>query len=73
MHFSAQEYQPKGYLGSICAKEHPGQRALLMLHGAENVEVAAAQSKMLPVLVLGEGPWRVRQVRASVVERVPTA
>jgi hypothetical protein len=25
MHFSAQEYQPKGYLGSICAKEHQGK------------------------------------------------
>ncbi len=42
---------------------------------AENVDVAFGQSKMLPVLVLGPGerPWRVRQLRASVVERVRTA
>src|SRR5450631_2990073 len=42
---------------------------------AENVDVAAGHSKMLPVLVLGPGErqWRVRQVRASVFERVRTA
>jgi hypothetical protein len=42
---------------------------------AENVDVAAGHSKMQPVLALGpgEGPWRARQVRASVVERVRTA
>jgi hypothetical protein len=43
---------------------------------AENVDVAAAgHSKMLAVLVLGprERPWRVRQVRASVVEKLRAA
>jgi len=38
----------------------------------ENVDIAAGHSKMLAVLVLGprETPWRVRQVRASVVEKL---
>src|SRR6202030_3252267 len=42
---------------------------------AENVDVAAGHSKMLAVPVIGPGerPGRVRQVRASVVERVRTA
>jgi hypothetical protein len=42
---------------------------------AENVDVAAGQGKMLAVLVLGptERPWRVRPVRASVVEKLRTA
>jgi hypothetical protein len=42
---------------------------------AENVDVAAGDGKMLAVLVLGprERPWRVRPVRASVVERLRTA
>jgi hypothetical protein len=42
---------------------------------AENVDVAAGHSKMLPVLVPGPGerPWRVRPVGASVFERVRTA
>jgi hypothetical protein len=42
---------------------------------AENVDVAAGQSEMLPALVLGlrERPWRARQMRVSVVERVRTA
>jgi hypothetical protein len=42
---------------------------------AENVDVAAAHSKMLAVLVVGprERSWRGRQVRASVVEKVRTA
>ena len=40
---------------------------------AEDVDMAAGHSKMLAVLVLGsrETQWRVRQVRASVVEKVP--
>ena len=42
---------------------------------AENVDGGAAHSKMLAVLVLGprERPWRVRPVRASVVEKVRAA
>jgi hypothetical protein len=42
---------------------------------AENVDVAAGHSKMLAVLVLvaRERPWRVRQVRASVVEKLRAA
>jgi hypothetical protein len=39
---------------------------------AENVDVAAAHNEMLAVLVLGprERPWRVRQERASMVEKL---
>jgi hypothetical protein len=35
----------------------------------------AGHSKMLAILVLGprEGPWRVRQVRASLVEKLGAA
>jgi hypothetical protein len=42
---------------------------------AENVDVAAGQSKMLAVLVVGprKRSWRGRQVRASVVEKARTA
>ena len=42
---------------------------------AENVDVAAGNSKMLAVLVLGprERPWRVRRGRASVVGEVRAA
>jgi hypothetical protein len=42
---------------------------------AENVDVAAGDSKMLAVLVLGprERPWRVRPVWASVVEKLRAA
>ena len=42
---------------------------------AENVDLAAGDGKMLAVLVLAprERPWRVRPVRASVVERLRTA
>jgi hypothetical protein len=42
---------------------------------AQNVDVAAGHSKMLAVLVLSprERPWRVRQARASVVEKLQTA
>jgi hypothetical protein len=39
---------------------------------AETVDLAAGDRKMLAVLALGprEGPWRVRQLRASVVEKL---
>jgi hypothetical protein len=54
----------------------PENRILLRyaLDGHE-VHVTARQSKMLAVLVLGprERPWRVRQVRASVVEKLRAA
>ncbi len=42
---------------------------------AENVDVAAGHNKLLAVLVLGprEKPWRVRQLRASVVEKLRAA
>ena len=42
---------------------------------AENVAVAAGHSKMLAVVVLDprERPWRVRQVRASVVKKLRAA
>jgi len=42
---------------------------------AENVDVTAGHGKMLAVLVLGprERPWRVRQARASVVEKLRAA
>ena len=42
---------------------------------AENVTVAAGHSKMLAVVVLDprERPWRVRQVRASVAEKLRAA
>jgi hypothetical protein len=45
------------------------------LLAAENVDVAAGHRKMLAVLALGprEGPWRVRQLRASVVEKLRAA
>ncbi|HET6217403.1 MAG TPA: hypothetical protein VFE27_10330 [Acidobacteriaceae bacterium] len=41
---------------------------------AENLDVAAGHGKMLAVLVLGprERPWRVRPVRASLVEKLRT-
>jgi hypothetical protein len=49
-----------------------GKRACM---AAENVEVAAGQGKMLAILVLGprERPWRVRPMRAWVVEKLRTA
>jgi hypothetical protein len=42
---------------------------------AENVDVTAGHSEMLAVLVRGprRRPWRVRQVRASVVEKLRAA
>ena len=42
---------------------------------AENINVATGHGKMLAVLVLGAGerPWRLRPVRASVVEKVRAA
>jgi hypothetical protein len=49
-----------------------GKRACMAV---EDVDVAAGQSKMLAVLVVGprKRSWRGRQVRASVVEKARTA